>query len=185
MKVTQGEYTGLKDPAIIEGKQKEENSFKALVMANPQWKAAWGGAWDAIAEAEKKSATRTKDQYFHGLDSDLANLASSIVDYVAEVKKPDSDRLPGFHEAQLESLRFRLSSSAPVYTQMEIARITGALQLDIEGAGANDAFVTAVLNGKSPAEARGPLCSEWGRSWRILQLRKQLIEGGQAAVDAF
>src|SRR3984885_11921632 len=182
VKVTEGEYTGLKDPAIIEGKQKEENSFKALVMANPQWKAAWGGAWDAIAEAEKKSATRTKDQYFHGLDSDLANLASSIVDYVAEVKKPDSDRLPGFHEAQLESLRFRLSSSAPIYPQMEIARITGALQLDIEGAGANDSFVGTVLNGKSPAETAAALVN--GTKLADPAVRKQLTDGGQAAVDA-
>ena len=182
VKVTQGEYNGLKDPAIIEGKQKEENSFKALVMANPQWKAAWGGAWDAIAEAEKKSSARTKDQYFHGLDSDLANLASSIVDYVAEVKKPDSDRLPGFHEAQLQSLRFRLASSAPIYTQMEIARITGALQTDIEGAGANDTFVTTVLNGKSPAEVAAALVN--GTKLADPAVRKQLIDGGQAAVDA-
>ena len=182
VKVTQGEYNGLKDPAIIDGKQKEENSFKALVMANPQWKAAWGGAWDAIAEAEKKSATRTKDEYFHGLDSDLANLASSIVDYVAEVKKPDGERLPGFHDAQLQSLRFRLSSSAPIYPQMEIARITGALQLDIEGAGANDPFVNTVLNGKTPAEAAAALVN--GTKLADPAVRKQLIDGGQAAVDA-
>jgi hypothetical protein len=182
VKVTQGEYDGLKDPAIIDGKQKEENSFKALVMANPQWKAAWGGAWDAIAEAEKKSATRTKDEYFHGLDSDLANLAGSIVDYVAEVKKPDGERLAGFHEAQLQSLRFRLSSSAPVYPQMEIARITGALLLDIEGAGANDPFVTTVLNGKSPAETAAALVN--GTKLADPAVRKQLIDGGQAAVDA-
>lgn len=182
VKVTQGEYDGLKDPAIIEEKQKEENSFKALVMANPQWKAAWGGAWDEIAEAERKQATRTKDEYFHGLDSDLANLATSIVDYVAEIKKPDSERLPGFHDAQLESLRFRLFSPAPIYSQMEIARITGALQVDIEGAGANDPFVTTVLNGKSPAEAAAALVN--GTKLADPAVRKQLIEGGQAAVDA-
>src|SRR6266566_9810731 len=99
-------------------------------MASPEWKAAWGGAWDAIAEAEKKAASRYKEQFFHGLDSDLANMAPSIVQYVAELKKPDGERLPGFHDAQLESLRFRLFSPAPVYPKMEIARITGALQLD-------------------------------------------------------
>ena len=45
--------------------------------------------------------------------------------YVAEIKKPDGERLPGFHDAQLESLKFRLFSPAPIYPGMEIARITG------------------------------------------------------------
>src|SRR5437762_3923029 len=101
-------------------------------MANAQWKAAYGSAWESIAAAEKKAASRAKEMYFHGLDSDLANQASSIVDYVNEIKKPDGERLPGFHDSQLESLRFRLFSTAPIYPQMEIARMTGALQLDIE-----------------------------------------------------
>ena len=120
--------------------------------------------------------------YFHGLDSDLANFAMSIVQYVAEVKKPDGDRLPGYHEAQLESLRFRLFSSAPIYQQMDVARITGALQLDIEGAGANDPFVKTVLNGKTPAEVAAMLVN--GSKLADPAVRKQLIEGGEAAVNA-
>ena len=125
IKAVDGDYTGLKDPAVMGVKQKEEDAFRAKVMANAQWKAAFGGAWDAIAGAEKKAASRIKEQDFHGLDSELANLATSIVQYVAEVKKPDGERLPGFHDAELDSLKFRLFSPAPIYPQMEIARITG------------------------------------------------------------
>ncbi len=182
VKAIDGEYKGLKDPAIMATKQKEEDDFRAKVMANPQWKAQWGGAWDEIAQAEKKAASRIKDMDFHGLDSDLANLATSIVQYVAEVKKPDGDRLPGYHDAQLESLRFRLFSPAPIYPQMEIARLTGALRLDIEGAGANDPFVKTVLNGKTPAEVAATLVN--GTKLADPALRKQLIEGGEAAVNA-
>jgi hypothetical protein len=42
LKAVNAEYMGLKDPAIMAEKQKDEDSFKAMVMANPQWKAAWG-----------------------------------------------------------------------------------------------------------------------------------------------
>jgi hypothetical protein len=182
LKVTDGEYKGLKDPEVMGAKQKEEDAFRAKVIANPEWKAAWGGAWDAIAEAEKKAASRSKDQFFHGLDSDLANLATSIVQYVAEVKKPDGERLPGLHDAQLESLRFRLFSPAPVYPRMEIARITGALQLDIEGAGPDDPFVKAVLGGKAPGEVAAALVN--GSKLADPAVRKQLVEGGAAAVEA-
>ncbi len=181
-KVIDGEYSGLKDPAIIDAKRKDEDSFKAKVMANPQWQAAWGGAWSEIARAEQAAATRTKDMYYHGLDSDLANLASTIVQYVAEVKKPDGQRLPGFHDAQLESLRFQLASPAPIYKQMDIARMTGALQLDIEEAGADDPFVRTVLNGRTPAAAAADLVN--GTKLEDPAVRKQLIDGGQAAVDA-
>ena len=131
----------------------------------------------------RKAASRTKDQYFHGLDSDLANLAASIVQYVAEVKKPDGERLPGFHDAQLDSLKFRLFSPAPIYPQMEIARITGALQLDIEGAGKDDPFVKTVLNGKTPAEVAAALVN--GTKLADPAVRKQLVEGGEAAVAGF
>jgi hypothetical protein len=182
VKVTDGEYKGLKDAAVMGAKQKEEDEFRAKVMANPQWKAAWGGAWDAMAEAEKKSASRSKERYFHGLDSDLANMATSIVQYVAEVKKPDGERLPGFHDAELDSLKFRLFSPAPVYAQMEIARITGALQLDLDKAGKDDAFVKTALNGNPPAEAAAGLVN--GSKLADPALRKQLVEGGEAAVLA-
>ena len=126
-------------------------------MANPAVESSVGRRVGRDRGGREEIGVAHKDQYFHGLDSDLANLATQIVDYVAEVKKPDSERLPGFHDAQLDSLRFRLFSPAPIYPQMEIARMTGALQLDIEEAGANDPFVNTVLNGKSPAEAAAAL----------------------------
>lgn len=182
LKAVNGEEMGLKNPDVMAQKQKQEDDFKAKVMANPQRKAAWGGAWDRIAEAEKKAATRYKEQYFHGLDSSLANTAETIVDYVREIKKPDGERLPGFHDAQLESTRFQLYSPAPVYPQYEIARMTGALQLDIDHVGENDPFVKAVLNGRTPAEAAAALVN--GTKLADPAVRKQLIEGGEAAVAA-
>jgi hypothetical protein len=181
-KAYEGRYQGLTDPAVFAKKQKDESEFKARVMANAQWKSAYGNAWNEISEAEKKAATRTKEQYFHGLDSDFASMAGRIVQYVAEIKKPDGERLPGFHDSQLDSLRFQLASTAPMYKDIDIARMTGALALDVAEAGANDAFVKLVLNGQTPKQVATALVN--GTKLGDPAFRKQLIDGGEAAVAA-
>ncbi len=182
VKAIDGEHKGLLDPRVMDIKRKDETAFKAKVMANPEWKAQYGSAWDEIAAAEQKAASRVKDQYYHGMDSQLAGIAQTIVQYVAEIKKPDGERLPGYHEAQLESLRFRLFSPAPIYPDMEIARITAALQLDLQQAGPDDPFLKIVLNGKSPHEVAEALVN--GTKLTDVEERRQLVQGGEAAVNA-
>ena len=185
LKAYDGREKGLQDKRVMDAKRTDEAKFKALVMANPKWKAAYGNAWDQIAAAEKKAQTRFREQYFHGLNSGLATLALQIVQYVAEIKKPDGERLDGYHESQLESLKLGLYSPAPIYPDMEIARITGALELDLAEAGpasGTDPWVKIVMNGKSPHEVATELVN--GTKLTDPEVRKKLIEGGQAAVDA-
>ncbi len=181
-KAYEGRYDGLWDKAVMSNKQKDEDEFRAKVDANPEWKTAYGGAWRAVAEAENKMATRPKELFFRGLDSDLADLARTIVEYAAEVKKPDGERLPGYHESELDSLKFRLASPAPVYKAMEIARITGALEQDRTETVADDPFLRIVLNGKTPKEAATELVN--GSKLDDPDLRKKLLDGGEAAVEA-
>jgi hypothetical protein len=182
LKAYEGRYQGLLDNHVMAKKQQEEHEFQAMVMTRPEWKEAYGSAWKAIAEAEKKAASRAKEQFFHGFDSQLADFARIIVHYVAEVKKPDGERLAGYHEAQLESLRFQLASPAPIYKALEIARITGALELDLEEAGKDDAFLKLVLEGKSPKRVATELVN--GTKLDDPAVRKKLLEGGEAAVAA-
>ncbi len=102
--------------------------------------------------------------------------------YVTELKKPDGERLPGFHESQLESLKVRLFSPAPVYPEMDIARMSSALEFDLQGIGPDDPFVKAVLNGRTPQQAATELVT--GTKVGDPAFRKTLVDGGQAAVDA-
>jgi len=182
LKAIGGELKGLQNPHVMETKRNDEAKFKSTVMNNPELKAKYGNAWDQIADAERKSAIRFKEQFYHGLDSPLANAAAMIVEYVAEIKKPDGERLPGFHDAQLESLKFQLFSHAPTYKDMEIARMTGALELDLAHTGPNDPFVKTVLDGKTPHDAA--VATIGGTKLEDPDLRKKLIEGGEAAVAA-
>ena len=182
LKADEGVIRGLLDPRIMAKKQAEENEFKATVMAHPEWAAAYGGAWEAIAGAEKKPASRSQERFFHEIDSQLATLAMDIVEYVAEVRKPDGERLPGFHEAELDSLRFRLFSPAPIYPGMEIARMTGSLELDLSEMGPNDAFLKTVLDGRSAKDAAAALVD--GTKLADPALRRKLVDGGEGAVAA-
>ncbi len=182
LKAREGQYQGLLSKSVMDKKAAEEREFQAKVMANPQWKAAYGNAWDEIAAAEKKSLTRLNEDAYRDLGSSLANLATTIVEYVAEVRKPDGERLPGFHDAQLDSLRMRLFSPAPVYPQMQIALMAGALEWDRSGAAANDPFLKLVLGGRTPHEVAEALVN--GTKMADPAFRRKLVEGGEAAVAA-
>src|SRR5579872_1966366 len=177
-----GRLKGLLDKSVMDKKRQDEESFRAAVMANPQWKAAYGGAWDQIAQAEKKAATRMKERWFHSTDSQLSTIANNIVQYVAEIRKPDAQRLPGFHEAQLESLRYEMFSPAPIYPGMETARIAGQLEQDVAEMGASDPFLKILLNGRTPKQVAETLVK--GTKLFDAEFRKKLVEGGEAAVAA-
>jgi hypothetical protein len=177
-----GRLTGLQDKNVFAKKQKEEENFKVRVMTNPEWAKEAGGAWDEIAQAETAWASRAKQQFFRSLNYTLADRALQTVRYVAEVKKPDGERLPGYHEAQLESLRQVMLSPAPIYPAMEIAQMTGILELSRQELGPDDEWLKAVLNGKEPADlARNVITNT-----KVAEpaFRKQLMEGGVAAVEA-
>jgi hypothetical protein len=181
-KAYQGRLAGLQEKAVMDGKRKDEDAFRAAVMAKPEWKAAYGSAWDEIAQAEKKAATRLKERWFHSTDSDLSQMAMNVVQYVAEIRKPDAERLPGYHEAQLESLRFEMFSPAPIYPGLETARIAGQLQQDLDELGPNDPFVKILLDGKTPQAAAEALVK--GTKLFDPEFRKKLVDGGEAAVAA-
>lgn len=181
LKAWTGEYNGLLNKDIFAKKQKEENEFRAQVMANAEWRKAYGDAWQALANAEKKYAEMATPMRFRAVrGSRMASLASTIVKYVAEIKKPDAERMDGFHEAQLASLQLNLFSPAPVYPRLEEALLADALQESLEQLGPKDAFVKLVLNGRPPAEVAKELIAntKMGDS----AFRKSLVEGGEAAV---
>ena len=130
----------------------------ALLRIYPAaWRREYAPAWDESATAERRRRALYKEQRFAQIrGSNLAGLGLLIVQYVAEVKKPDAERLPEFHEAQLASLRFNLFSPAPVYIPMEETLFADSMQHALETLGPGHPFIKAVLEGRSPAEARIP-----------------------------
>lgn len=177
-----GRYEALQDKKVIDKKEKEEAEFRSLVAAKPELQAAYGGAWETIAAAELKARPVVKQQIFRRTGSTYSSLAVSIVQYVAEVKKPDGERLATYHEAGLGSLRFRLLSPAPIYPAMEEARMTASLTQALAVLGPQDEFVAAVLAGRTPQQAAHELIS--GTKLGDPKVREALLTGGEPAVAA-
>ena len=182
LKVYVGRLEGLQDKNLMEKKRREEEEFRAKVDANPEWKKEFGNAWDGVAEAIDKAKPRIKEQFFRSTDSQLAGLAVNLVTYVSEIQKPDGERLEGFHDSQLESLRLRLFSPAPIYPEMEIARMTSALEAGVKELAPDDPWIKAVLDGRTPKDAANQMIS--GTKIGDAAFRKSLAEGGQTAVEA-
>jgi hypothetical protein len=182
LKALSGMYEGLRDPNLLAQKKKSEQDFRALVDAKPELRAQFGDAWDTIAKAEKLYRERYKRYSYRSTSARLASSALQLVLYVAEVKKPDGERLPGFHDAQLESLRFRLLSRAPVYPEMDEIVLASDLERSAAHLGRDDDFVKAVLGGREPAVAAKAAME--GTKLGDPAVRKALLEGGTAAVAA-
>jgi len=182
LKAYQGRYDALQDKAIVAKKEAEEKDFREKVAANPEWQKEYGGAWDTIARVEEQVKPEIKFQLFHRTDSQLFSIALRIVQYVAEVKKPDGERLPGFHDAQLESLRFELLSPAPIYPSTEKLFMTNALKLAQEKLGNDDPYVQAIVQGGDVDQTVNSLVD--GTKLGNPDVRKALLQGGESAVAA-
>ncbi len=181
LKALTGTLDGLMDKSLVEKKRKEESDFRARVAGEPEWTKQYGPAWEAIAEAEKKRLEKLKAGMFRNLfRAPLANQALTVVEYVAEVRKSDGERLDGFHDSQLESLKFRLFSPAPVYPQVEEVLLANHLREAREALGPDDPFVRAALGGRAPQDVAKDLIS--GSKLADADFRKALVEGGEAAV---
>ncbi len=180
-KALTGEYNGLKDKNIVLNKQDEENEFRGLVNSNPAFLQKYGNAWNSIDSAYKTYATRFNEIFYSSFaGSQYAGLSLQIVRYVTEIKKEDLQRLDGFHESQLQSLKFRMLSPAPIYSDLEEFTIAARLTEISETLGNNNPFLQTILEGKSISEVAKELASTQIGN---VEFRKKLVEGGENSVN--
>jgi hypothetical protein len=183
LKAYRGEFQGLNDKALFDKKRSEEREFRSRIDGNPEWKMAYGGAWDAIASAERTNRAVYKRSRFQQLrGSALAGLAASLVRYVEEKQKPDGDRLVGYHESQLAALELQLFSPAPTYPALDEALLGDALLEAREELGADDPFIVAVLKARDPAAVAHDAIA--GTKLRDPAARKALVASGVAGLNA-
>jgi len=180
-KALTGELEGLRNPRVWSTKEAGEKAFRELVASNPEWKAKYGDAWDQIARAEQVMLSRFDEYSYRKMPGfRLPRLALGLVRYIQETVKPDGERMDGYHDAQLPSLRFRLFSPAPVYPEMEEFLLADQLRYMVEKLGPEDEFVKIALGGKSPEEKAHEVIS--GTKLADPAFRKKLVEGGIQAL---
>jgi Peptidase S46 len=183
LKAYTGEFQGLNDVTLFEKKRTEERQFRAKIDANREWKTAYGGAWESIETAERINRNIYKANRFQQLrGSSLAGLASTLVRYIEEKPKPDSERLAGYHDSQLPALELQLFSPAPVYPALDEVMLADALQESLEQLGASDPFNVAVLKGRTPAAVAKEAIG--GTKLGDPAARKALVASGVSGLSA-
>lgn len=181
-KALTGEYHSLLDDELMAKRKMTEAEMRKQVANNPDWTELYGDAWKDISKVTDKQSEVAKQQFYRNLrGSRLASLATIIVKYVTEIQKPDAERLDGFHDAELEQLKFKLFSPAPIYADLEEATLAGTLKMSEEELRKEDEFLKIVLQDRSPEETANALISR--TKLADVEYRKTLIEGGRKVVE--
>ena len=172
---------GLKDPKLMGKKQGEEDKLKQFAGQK-----SLGDPWTAIQQAtdvERKIYVPYiyLDQR-NGFRGHLAEFARILVRGAQQRKLPNGERLREYRESALASLQQNLFSPAPIYKDFETVQLAESLAEMSEQLGADNAVVKQVLGGKNPEEAAKALID--GTSLNDIAVRKQLWDGGEAAVQA-
>ncbi len=184
-KAITGEEAGLRDPKLMAKKESEENKLKQSVASDPKKKQEFSDPWAEIARAEQ-----TYKQIFlpltyverrAGYRGDLATFARILVRAAVERTKPNGQRLREYRESALPSLEQQLFSTAPIYKDLETVKLGESLR-DMQQTLGNDPAVTETLKGQDPAQVAKTLIE--GTKLQDVAVRKQLWEGGEAAVNA-
>jgi hypothetical protein len=79
-------------------------------------------------------------------------------------------------------MKFRLFSPAPIYPELEEMQIADGLAESIETLGSDDPFLKDILAGRTPEQTAKDLVT--GTKLADVAVRKQLFEGGEAAIAA-
>ncbi len=133
---------GLQDPAIMDKKRAEEKALREAVNKDPKLKADYGDAWDQVA-ASLKTLVKIRDEYNlvergRAFNSDLFDIALTLVRLAEEGAKPNAERLREYSDAGLDSLKLQLFSEAPIYDDLETVKLADSLGMMIEVLGADN-----------------------------------------------
>lgn len=182
-----GGLAGLQDPAIFDKKRADEDALRAQVAkGNPEWKKNYGSAWADVAAALEVQKRIFVDfsllERGSAFNSELFHIARQLVRLADESKKPNAERLPEYAEAGLESLRLQLFSDAPIYADLETAKLADSLGMMLEFWGPEHDLARQILGKKSPTERAAELVA--GSRLADVGLRKKLADEGPKAVRA-
>lgn len=179
-----GQIAGLQDAGILSKKEAAETALREKINANPKLKAAYGSAWDKIASAKKVQGDIAAEfnvlEGGRGLAGELFSIARTLVRLAEENEKPNGERLREYSDAGRSSLELQLYSTAPIHTDLELAKLTDSLGYLAEQLGGDHPAVKKILAGKGPAARAAELIA--GTKLIDVAERKKIASGGKAAI---
>ncbi|MBZ0271713.1 S46 family peptidase [bacterium] len=181
LKVITGYLRGLGDPRVMEKKAAEHDALRtALTDANLL--ARYDAALADIARAQQASgAFYERRQHLRLWGSGLFSDVHEIVMLTGELQKPNGERFEEYRDANVDSLKHKIGSEAPVYKEFEAVLLTAALTQLRDGLGENDPLVRKVLDGREPAEVARQVMD--GTKLDDAKARVALMKKGRKAVE--
>jgi hypothetical protein len=183
-KALTGQLQGLEDKATLAKKAADEKALRAAVNKDAAMKAEFGPAWDAIAASMRYQRDNYKRLSLGTapVGGRLASIARTLVRVAAEKQKPSEERMRGLQDQNMASIQAGLMSNAPLNNALEVLQVKESLQDIADGLGTDNPTTKAVLAGKSPEDRAKELVNS--TKLADLEVRKQLWEGGEAAINA-
>ncbi|HTQ37732.1 MAG TPA: S46 family peptidase [Pirellulales bacterium] len=179
-----GGLAGLQDPEIMQRKEEDEKALRAAVSKDPNLKDDIG-AWDDVSKAidqwEKIYVDWALLENGNAFNSELFEIARTLVRMADEDKKDNAERLREYRQSNRESLEQELFSEAPIYDDLETVKLADSLSMFMEQAGAENEWVRKTLQGKSPQARADELVR--GTRLKDVAFRKELAAGGRTAID--
>lgn len=173
-----GMLAGLQDPQTIASRRGRQDRLIAAAASNADLKPL-AKAWQEIAEIQSEKAERLPRSV--SLRSDVFQYALSILLLAQEDEKPNAERLAEYTDASRESLLNRLTSTVPLYEDLQRVKLADEISLLLERRGMDDPLVVEILDGHSPHHVATEIIA--GTQIDEFEKRRELIEGGLDAVN--
>lgn len=183
IKALTGQLKGLQETEVVKQQKISESALLASLASDKKHRKAATSAFKTIAKLQEQKKTRLKERYYIALaDSSLYELAKNIVLLSAEGLKANQARFEEYRDSSLDSMKFRLLSPAPIYTDLEEFMLAENLQQMLDELGHSHQFVKVALKGQDAQAVASRLVT--GTKLGDLAFRKALIDGGPSAVAA-
>jgi peptidase S46-like protein len=185
LKAIKGYQSGLLDKALMAKKSAEETKMRQAVASDPAKESQYGDPWPELAKAmdvqKQIYLPLTYLERRGGFRGELAGIARILVRTAEERAKPNGDRLREYRDSALPSLEQDLFSTAPIYRSLEQVLLADSMA-EMKEKMPGSPVVQRTLNDKTPAERAEYLVQN--TKLEDVAVRKQLYEGGQAAIQA-
>jgi hypothetical protein len=180
-KAVTGYLSGLQDSSIMAKKRAFERDFRRRIAKDPKLKARYGGAWDAIAQAQRQLTALAKQQRWYSFaGSPLLNVSGGLVRVPQQARLPDSLRLPQYRGEGLEQIKHAILGPVPTRPEQDKEMLQAWLTQASKDLPLSDPYLTAFLGGRSPEVAAEVAIN--GTRLADSAYRAQLLEGGQQAI---
>ena len=185
-KRTVGQMQSLHDPRLFDAQRAAEVELRFGGDLKSQIANLKSDPWERI--------TVTNEQHTHlfkrhmlletgaGFYSDLFAIARSLVRMAAEDEKPNEKRLAEYRESGRESLQRKVFSPAPIYDDLERAKLTDSLAMLLEELKHEPEVLSKALAGKGPVARAAELVS--GTKLNDVAERKRIAAGGRKEIEA-